>query len=182
MSSRFAFHIENHDPRRRLPERVFIGRKEPETIKHVLLKFLGFALFYRDRLQVEAALHDDDIPFVPDLVQLDYTLRPAFWGECGEVSVAKLDRLAVKVPEAEIWVIKRSPAEAELLLRDMARHGLRRQRYRFAAFDAEMFDEMLAHLAPRNEVTWVGADFEPPTLQLDFNGLWFDAPFTVLEF
>jgi len=182
MSSRFAFHLRSHDARRRLPERVFIGHKEPETTKHVLLKFLGFALFHRDRLELEARLHDDNIPFVPDLVQLDYTLRPAFWGECGEVSVAKLEKLAVKVPEAEIWIVKRCPAEAEPLLRDMARHGLRRNRYQVAAFDAEMFDEMLAHLAPRNEVTWVAADFEPPTLQLDFNGLWFDAPFTVLKF
>lgn len=182
MSSRFAFHVQCENRRLPLPERVFIGRKETETTKHVLLKFLGFALFHRERLEIEAVLQDDNIPFVPDLVQLDYTLRPAFWAECGEVSYAKLDKLAVKVPEAEIWIIKRSPAEAELLMRDMAKHDLRRQRYKLVAFDPEMFDEALASFAPRNEIFWLAGEFEPPRLQFDFNGLWFDSEFQVLEF
>jgi uncharacterized protein YaeQ len=182
MSSRFAFHVESPAGRQRLPERVFIGRKETETTRHVLLKFLGFALFYRDRLQIEAELHDDNIPFTPDLVQLDYTLRPALWVECGEVSVAKLDKLAVKAPEAELWVLKRSPAEAEALLREMARHELRRRRYHIVAFDPEIFDEALASLRPRNEVFWLRGDCQPPALQFDFNGLWFDGEFSVLEF
>ena len=124
MSARFAFHVESQENRRRdLPERIFIGRKETETTKHVLLKFLGFVLFHRERLRIEAELHDDNIRFTPDLVQLDYTLRPALWVECGEVGAAKLDKLAVKVPEAEIWVVKRSPDEAASLLREMARVG-----------------------------------------------------------
>jgi uncharacterized protein YaeQ len=183
MSARFAFHVESRDRRRRdLPSRVFIGRKETETTKHVLLKFLGFVLFHRERLQIEAELHDDNNPFTPDLVQLDYTLRPCLWVECGEVSVAKLDKLAVKAPEAEIWVVKRSPGEAELLLHDMARHRLRRNRYRIAAFDPEMFDEVLASLAPRNEVFWLRGEFDPPALQFEFNGLWFDCEFQVLGF
>lgn len=183
MSSRFAFHVQSQDNRRRdLPERVFIGRKETETTKHVLLKFLGFVLFHRDRLQIETELHDDNIPFTPDLVQLDYTLRPALWVECGEVSVAKLDKLAVKVPESEIWVVKRSPAEAASLLHDMAKHDLRRKRYRIVAFDPEMFDEALASLVPRNEVFWVRGEFDPPHLQFDFNSLWFDSEFQVLDF
>lgn len=182
MSSRFAFHVENQDHRRELPARVFIGRKETETTKHVLLKFLGFALFHRERLQIETELHDDNIRFTPDLVQLDYTLRPALWVECGEVSAAKLDKLAVKVPEAEIWIVKRSPAEAESLLHDMARHDLRRKRYRVLAFEPGMFDEALASLGPRNDVFWLRGDFDPPQLQFDFNGLWFDCEFQVMEF
>jgi hypothetical protein len=182
MSSRFAFHVQSRDRRRELPERVFIGRKETETTQHVLLKFLGFSLFHRPRLKIEAELHDDNIPFKPDLVQLDYTLRPALWVECGEVSAAKLDKLAVKVPEAEIWVVKRSPAEAESLLREMAKHDLRRNRYHLLAFDPEMFDEALSSLGSRNEVFWLLGEFSPPQMQFDFNGLWFDCSFRVLEF
>ena len=182
MSSRFAFHVRSEARRLPLPERVFIGRKETETEKHVLLKFLGFALFHRERLQIETVLHDDNIPFVPDLVQLDYTLRPSFWAECGEVSYQKLDKLAVKVPEAEIWIIKRSVAEAEVLLHDMRRHDLRRNRYRVVAFDAEMFDEVLASLSLRNEVFWLEGSLTPPRMQFDFNGLWFDAEFQILSF
>jgi hypothetical protein len=35
---------------------------------------------------------------------------------------------------------------------------------------------------PRNEVFWLRGEFDPPNMQFDFNGLWFDAPFTVLKF
>jgi len=182
MSSRFAFHVETEDKRGGLPERVFIGRHEEETTADVLLKFLSLALFQRDRLEIGADLHDDNIRLVPDLVQLDYTMRPALWIECGEVTATKLDKLAVKVPESEIWVVKRSPDEIEPLLHEMAKHKLRRQRYHLLAFDAEMFDEALGSLSLRNEVFWVRGGFEPPTLQFDFNGLWFDGEFKVFEF
>ena len=79
-------------------------------------------------------------------------------------------------------MVKRSPAEAELLLRDMARHDLRRNRYRFVTVDPEMFDEALASLSSRNEVFWARGEFDPPQLQFDFNGLWFDCEFQVLKF
>jgi hypothetical protein len=182
MSGKYSFHLQSTDPRRDLPPRLIIGQRETETPAHVLLKLLGYLLFHRARLQIEPALHDDNIPFLPDLVQFDYTLRVALWVECGECSVQKLDRLAVKVPEAELWVLKRSPAEAEGLLRSMAKHELRRNRYHLAGFDPDMFAELEGLLRPRNELYWVAGTFDPPALQLDFNGLWFDAPFTVTRF
>jgi hypothetical protein len=33
----------------------------------------------------------------------------------------------------------------------------------------------------RNEVTLFACEFDPPKLQFDFNGLWFDAEFTLLR-
>jgi len=182
MSSRFAFHVGTEEKRSGIPERVFIGRQEEETTADVLLKFLSFALFYRERLELGADLHDDNIRLIPDLVQLDYTMRPALWIECGDVTAAKLDKLAVKVPESEIWVVKRAVEEIEPLLHEMGKHKLRRQRYRLLAFEAEMFDEALGSLSLRNEVYWVRSGFEPPTLQFDFNGLWFDTEFRLFEF
>ena len=55
---------------------MFFGRKETETTADVLLKFLSFALVHRDRLQIGPELHDDNLRLTPDLVQLDYTMRP----------------------------------------------------------------------------------------------------------
>lgn len=182
MAGKFSFHLRAADPRCRLPSKVIIGQRETETAAQVLLKLLGYLLLHRERLQIEPPLHDDNIPYLPDLVQFDYTLRAALWVECGECGVDKLDRLAVKVPEAELWVFKRSPAEAEHLLRLMARHELRRGRYRVVGFDAAMFAELEALLRPRNEVFWVVGTLDPPNLQLDFNGLWFDAPFRLWRF
>jgi len=182
MSTKYSFHLESRDHQRDLPHKIIIGRQDTETLLHVALKFLGYLIFFRERIQLETNLHMDSIPFVPDLVQLDYELRPKLWVECGECGVNKLNKLAVKVPEAELWIIKRSLPAAEQLMQGMAREELRRNRYNLVAFDPAMVDEFCDLLKPRNEMLWVGCEWEPPNLQFDFNGLWFDSPFTVLKF
>jgi predicted transcriptional regulator len=182
MANKHSFTLRSEDRKRDLPRKIIIGQQPTETIAHVLLKLMAFVLFYRDRLQIDANLHMDSIPFVPDLVELDYELRPKMWVECGECGVAKLDKLAVKVPSAEIWVIKRSFAAVDELMRAMERGELRRDRYNLAGFDEGMFDEMCGLVSGRNELTWVMGTFDPPEMQFDFNGLWFDTAFKVVKF
>ncbi len=182
MSAKYNFQLRSEERRRPLPGKIVIGQDDTETTTHVLLKLLGYLLFFRERLQIEARLDDDNIPFAPDLVQLNYELRPALWIECGECGVAKLDKLAVKAPDAEIWVLKPSVPDAEHLLQLMARHALRRNRYQVLGLDGDMFNELTGLLQTRNEVFWVRGHFDPPQMQFEFNGLWFDAPFRVWRF
>ncbi len=183
MAGKYSFQLSSTDKRRDLPGKIIIGQRETETTTHVLLKLFSYLLFFRDRLQIEPRLHDDNIPYLPDVVQFDYSLRPALWVEAGECTIEKLDRLAVKVPEAEIWVVRRSPTDVDHLLRLMAKHGLRRERYGLIGFDPEMFGEVEGLLRTRNELLWVSAQLEPPcSLQFEFNGLWFDAPLGLWRF
>jgi len=182
MSTKFNFDLESQDPRRDLPGKIVVGQNEMETSRNVVLKLLAFVLFHRERLQIDGRLHNDNIPFEPDLVQLDYELRPILWIECGECGVPKLDKLAVKVPEAEIWIVKQSAADAEKLLRAMEKAELRHNRYNILGLDQETFDELCRLLQTRNTLFWVDGGFDPPGMQFDFNGLWFDAPFTVFRF
>ena len=182
MSAKYSFRFESRDRKRRLPGNLIIGQNDTETIAHVVLKMLGYVLFYRDRLQIEGDVHNDSIPFQPDLVWLDYDMRPKLWIECGECGVNKLHKLAVKVPEAEIWVLKRSLAQAEHLRAAMDKEQLRRNRYHLLAFDPEMFDELCGLVTGRNEVVWFGANFEFRQMQFEFNQLWFDSSFSVLTF
>lgn len=181
MSGKFSFHLGSPDGRRQLPPKVIVGQRENESNTHVLLKLLGFLIFHRERLRIEVNLHNDNIPFEPDIVELDYELRPKLWIECGDCGVQKLDRLAVKVPEAEIWVLKKSRSEAEQLCHAMTKAGLRRNRYHLMGFDNAMMEELLEILRPRNQVLWVLCDCEPPALQFDFNGLWFDTTFSMFH-
>lgn len=183
MSAKYSFNLATEDRQRAdLPRKILIAQHQTETIAHVTLKLLAFLIFWRPRLALESNLHQDDIPFIPDIVQLDYTLRPALWVECGECSVAKLHKLAVKCHDAEIWVVKRSPAEAEQLRAAMKKAELREDRYSLLALDPGMFDELCGLVQARNDVTWFAGEFDPPRLQFDFNGLWFDAEFQVLRF
>jgi hypothetical protein len=182
MSGKYSFDLKSEERRCALPPRIIVGQKENEGVKHVLLKFIAYVLFHRERLQIEPRLTDDNIPFEPDVIQLDYSLRPALWVECGDCGAGKLHKLAVKIPDAEIWIIKRSLEEAEALHRAMAKEELRRDRYGIVALDAAMFDEMCGLLAPRNQLTWFSGGFDPPQLQFEFNGLWFDTTFHILRF
>lgn len=182
MTGKYSFDLKSEERRRALPPKIIVGQKENESVKHVMLKFLAYVLFHRERLQIEPRLTDDNIPFEPDVIQLDYTLRPALWVECGECSVSKLHKLAVKIPDAEIWIVKRSLPEAENLFRTMEKEELRRNRYGILGLDSAMFDEMCEIIQPRNQLTWFSGEFDPPTMQFEFNGLWFDATFTILNF
>ncbi len=181
MSHKFNFVIDSQDKRRPMPRTVIVGRKDTETMGHVALKLIGYMLFFRDRLRIEPRLPHDSIPYEPDLVQLDYELRPVLWVECGECSIAKLDKLSVKCPEAEIWVVKRSFQAAVDMKAQMVKHELRKERYGVVGLDAEMFDEVEGMVRGRNEVMWLEGDFEEKKMQFDFNGLWFDTEFTVLR-
>jgi uncharacterized protein YaeQ len=182
VSAKYTFNLQSEDGRRDLPRKIIIGRQDTETVVHVALKLLAFVFFYRERLQIEVNLRTDSIPFVPDLVQLDYELRPVLWVECGECSVGKLHKLAVKAPEAELWIVKPSEAAARHLFEAMAKAELRRDRYNVLGLDHDMFGEFCGLIMERNELFWVRGDWDPPELKFDFNGLWFEAPFTVLRF
>jgi uncharacterized protein YaeQ len=182
MSAKYSFNLSCDDAKREMPRKIIIAQQESETIVHVALKLLGFLLFSRPRLQIETNLHMDSIPFIPDIVQLNYELRPVLWVECGECGVNKLNKLAVKIPDSEIWIIRRSPAAAEELIRQMEKAELRRNRYSIIGFDPEMFEEICGLIHPRNDVSWVRGTFDPTEIQFDFNGLWFDAPFSLFKF
>ncbi|MFN0066736.1 MAG: YaeQ family protein [Limisphaerales bacterium] len=181
MSARHVFKLSSDEARRALPGKVLIAQDETESLTHVLLKLLAYVLFYDERLQIEARLPTDHIPFEPDLILLDYELRPKLWIECGECSLNKLHKLAVKAPEAEIWVVKRSPAEAQKLLQQMERDEFRRGRYGLVGLDEAMLQEIVGLVGGRDTLHWFGGSIEAGQIQLEFNGLWFDSPLTVLR-
>ena len=181
MSVRFKFKLSSGDPARDLPESVVIGMESEETRSDVLLKLFGYVLWFRERLELGRNLHREGIQFIPDLVQLDYTMQIQFWGECGDCSVDKLNRLAVKAHGAEIWVIRRSFEEANDLHHGMTKHKLREGRYHIIGLDHDCFEELLGLLETRNDFFWLLGDYHPPNLQFSFNGIWFDVPFVYLK-
>jgi hypothetical protein len=115
-------------------------------------------------------------------VELDYELRPIFWAECGECSLSKLHKLAVKLPGSEFWIIKASESAAHDLHKAMEKEEFRKDRYGIVGLDGNMFDEICGLMSGRNELFWVEGTFDPSRMQFDFNGLWFDAPFVVLRY
>ncbi len=182
MAGKYTFSITSEERQRPFPSKIIIGQQETETITHVVLKLIGYLLFFRERLQVEINLHNPAIPFVPDLVQLDYELRPVLWVECGECGVQKLHKLSVKAPDAVIWIIKKSAAAAADLAKSMQKEELRKNRYHIIGLDAEVFQEICGLVTSRNEIYWFKGTFDPPQIQMEFNKLWFDFTFEIIHF
>ncbi len=165
-----------------MPHKIIIGQQINETVRHVALKFLAWLLFCRERLQIETDVQNDAIPFVPDLAVLGYDMRPQLWVECGECSISKLHKLAVKCPDAEIWIVKKSPGDARHLLENMEKDELRHGRYSIVALDLSFFTEICETIQERNEVYWYRGDFDPPSMQFELNNLWFETTFEVMKY
>ena len=185
LAAKFTFLFTSDDRRRPLPHKLLLALPPDGSARHIALKLLGWLLFYRERLQVETAVPDDPVPFVPDVCELGYDMRPRLWIECGDCGTSKLHKIAVKCQEAEIWCLRRSPADAEALLAEMTKDGLRRGRYGVIAFEPDFFEEICGLVTDRNTLHWFkgGLGGEPgigsPMLQFELNGLWFDTSFHV---
>lgn len=72
--------------------RLVLTKKRNESSEHVLVKALLWALYLPDfsDLSVEISIGDK---YKPDVVQLDATGAPTFWGESGQVGKRKLEAL-----------------------------------------------------------------------------------------
>lgn len=182
MSAKYSFRFTSEIKTHPLPGKILIGQHPLESMGDVVVKLLARVIFSRERLQMEPRLHDENIRYVPSLVQLDYELRPALWVECGECPVAKIDKLAVKAHEAEIWIVLRSAQAMDELKRGMAKHGLRRNRYHLLGFEEEVVDEMESLLHSSNTFSLFHLNLREPEIQFEFNELWFDTTFRIGEF
>jgi len=182
LANKFTFTLTSDDRRRPLPHKIIIGLGINESVRHVAMKFLGWILFFRDRLSIDMDLENDAIPFVPDIVELGYDMRPVLWVECGECSMAKLHKIAVKCPEARIWVLRESVDAAQALLKAMKKEEFRRDRYSVIALDPEFFEEVCGLIRERNAFTLFRTDFEERVLQCELNQLWFDTTFEVFHY
>ena len=181
MSARHVFNLRSEDRRRVLPVKVLMVQREAETFRQILVKLFAYLLFHRERILLEPSLEDAMLSFRPDIAQLDYEGRIVLWIECGDCPIDKLDRLAVKAPYGEIWVVRGSPEEAENLWRQARQRGLRRGRYGIVGFDPALLEEVMEVAVARNDVVWYRGTFDPPKMQFEFNGLWFESEFLVLR-
>lgn len=183
VAGKFNFQFTSDDRLRPLPHKLLLALGQNESVRHIALKLLAYLLFYRERLQVETEVPDESIPFVPDLVELGYDLRPKLWIECGDCGTSKLHKVATKCSETEIWCLKRSPSEAEGLMRNLEKDGLRKGRIGIIAFETAFFEDLCGTMEERNQLHWFRGGFvgqnglDAPGLQFELNGLWFDGTF-----
>lgn len=176
---KFSFRIECQDSRLDVPDRLIVGRQDEESEMHIVLKALGFLFFYRGRLQIGGHLYNDNIPFIPDILQLNYEGHPTFWAECGVSDPRRLKKIVAKAPQAEVWWIRETDTEMEVMPNQLKKAGVRPGRVKLLGFPAALVKDLCRLLRAKNEIFWMPPDFFPPAIQFDFNNEWIESSFAL---
>lgn len=93
-------------------KRVLIVAKEEETLDHVALRLAAAILFFDGDPALEVGPSDPllaDIGFTPDLLVADGTGGVSVWIECGNVATNKLAKVARRVKEGRVVIMKEDP-------------------------------------------------------------------------
>ncbi len=89
--------------------RILLVGKEEETHEHLALRLTAAILFFDLEPALEAGPDDPalaDIGFLPDLLAPDGTGGVAVWVECGNVANNKLIKVARRVKQGRLVVLK----------------------------------------------------------------------------
>lgn len=107
--------------------RILLASKEEETPEHVALRLAAAILFFDGDPALEVGPSDplvEDIGFLPDLLVPDGIGGISVWVECGNIAVNKLTKVARRIKEGRLVILKESP-EAGKRMRAVVEHEIR---------------------------------------------------------
>ena len=87
------------------PERLCLTKAKGESVEHLLLKGLLWALLLPTHPDAVCE-RDLGLRYRPDVVAMDGGELPVWWGECGSVKASKLRDLALAFPQCRFSVCK----------------------------------------------------------------------------
>ncbi len=114
---------------------VFVKRSNERAV-HVFMKAFLWALYLPDypNLTVETRIGDR---YKPDVVEINLLNEPLFWGEAGQVGIAKIRSLAKRYPATHFAIAKwKSNLDPYVATINKALRGIKRK----APFDLIGFD------------------------------------------
>jgi hypothetical protein len=117
-----------------------------ETMDHLALKVAACILFWELEPKVELSPKHPSLAQTehrPDFVVLNEAGEISLWGECGNTSLNKLDKVTRRYPHARIVALRASEPEAQKMRRDIAESLERGARI-----------EVLAFRDPRDFTAW----------------------------
>ena len=107
--------------------RVIIVGSEEETHDHLALRLAAAILFFDQDVTLDISPSDpmlDDIGFFPDLLVPDGAGGIAVWIECGNVAENKMVKVARRIKEGRLVILKESP-EGGRRLREVIKKEVR---------------------------------------------------------
>jgi uncharacterized protein YaeQ len=130
--------------------KIILVKSDNETRSHVVLKLLGYILYYHPDLKVEVAASSH---YQPDLLLEGDSQEPLLWIDCGYIAVRKAEKLSQKLRRTKFVIIKESKAEIESFRKLLARRDRAESMIEYLAFEKGFVEQIAAALKKINEVT-----------------------------
>lgn len=112
-------------------QRVLLRKGGGESLRHVLMKLMGYLLFYHEDLVIEGSAHQH---YKPDLVRLNEMGEPVQWVDCGHTAIRKLNRITQKNYKTYVDIIKATPSELRMYKHEAEKQLRYPERVRYWSF------------------------------------------------
>ena len=144
---KYTFNI--HDER--IPPKLVLVQAKGESEAHIILKLLSYLMFYRQGIKIE---HRVEQHFKPDLVIEGDNFQPLLWVDCGNTAIRKLNKVATKNHDCEIYIVKENSRQLDAYYQKAQKRVKRIERVRFICFDDGFVTALVNGLQRTNDV-WV---------------------------
>ena len=162
MKYTFTIHAE------RIPPKLVLAQAEGESEAHIILKLLSYLMFYRQGIKIE---HRVEQHFKPDLVVEGDNFQPVLWVDCGNTAIRKLDKVATKNHNCEIYILKENYRQLDAYFKNAKKRVKRIERVQFICFDDGFVDALVNGLQRTNEVSLNQLQLvEGKSIMVTFNG------------
>jgi uncharacterized protein YaeQ len=133
---------------------LVLSRHPSETLEHLTLRVLAWALLYEERLEFGPGVCVGD---APDLVATDLTGKTAIWVAVGDISPELAQRILQHNRQAAVHVVFGDPRRREAFLAEVASWGTRLprgwDRLSLWSFDAKLIAALSASESLRQRWT-----------------------------
>jgi hypothetical protein len=136
VSTRCDFHINGGQ------RKLILAQGAQETFDHLALRLSAPILFWALEPKMELSPKHPalaQMEFRPDFIALNEAGETLLWGECGNVSLNKIDKVLRRCPYARVVVLKASPAEGAKMRKDLEDGVDRQERVEVLSWKPEDF-------------------------------------------
>ena len=110
---------------------LFRSKEDTELRNHVVLKLLGYLIYYEPGLKVEISA---EMHYKPDLlVPGEHT--PKVWIDCGQVTMRKMESLSSKLRNTRVIFIKETKRELESFKKLVDKKAAGTEHFEYLAFE-----------------------------------------------
>ena len=114
-----------------------------------MLKFLSYLLCYRPGIKVEYRIEQH---FQPDLIVEGEHFQPLLWVDCGNTALKKLDKVATKNHNCDIYIVKENEYQLRAYYQKAQKRVKHAERVQFICFEEKFVSALVDSLRRTNEV------------------------------